>query len=248
MVNDAPHATEATVEDASTVTTSDSERRLDRRFELIEALLLAVAAILTAWAAFQATKWGGVQADGYSRAGAARTESVSAATHAGQLGVVDVITFTAWVDAVSSELRAGQQNGFAPDGTYDPLEGTESAFFHDRLRPEFHVAMDAWLDTAPLTNPSAPPTPFAMPEYRVAEADRAADLDQQADASAAEARDANQRGDNYVLMTIMFALVIVLGGIGSKMDTFKARTLLLALAAVTLVTAAVVTFSFPIEI
>jgi hypothetical protein len=104
------------------------------------------------------------------------------------------------------------------------------------------------LDTAPLTNPSAPPTPFAMPEYRVAEADRAADLDQQADASAAEARDANQRGDNYVLMTIMFALVIVLGGIGSKMDTFKARTLLLALAAVTLVTAAVVTFSFPIEI
>ena len=34
--------------------------RLDRRFELLEAILISVAAILTAWSAFQATKWGGV--------------------------------------------------------------------------------------------------------------------------------------------------------------------------------------------
>jgi hypothetical protein len=29
--------------------------RLDRRFELLEAIVLAIAAVLTAWAAFQAT-------------------------------------------------------------------------------------------------------------------------------------------------------------------------------------------------
>lgn len=87
-----------------------------------------------------------------------------------------------------------------------------------------------------------------MAEYRVAEAEQSIVLDQQADALSATARQANQRGDNYVLMTIMFALVIVLVGIGTKMDTVKARTLLFALATVALAAAAVVVFTFPVEI
>ena len=37
---------------------NDTAARLDRRFELLEAILLAVATVLTAWSAFQATKWG----------------------------------------------------------------------------------------------------------------------------------------------------------------------------------------------
>ena len=61
---------------------SSEAERLDRRFELMEAIVVAIAALLTAWAAFQATKWSGVQADDYSRAGAARTESTKASTRA----------------------------------------------------------------------------------------------------------------------------------------------------------------------
>jgi len=221
--------------------------RLDHRFELLEAILLAVAAILTAWAAFQATKWGGVQADSYSRAGASRTESVRASTRAGQLSAVDVDTFTSWLAAVGADERAGVDSGLTDDG-YTPQPRTESAFLYERFRPEFRTAFDAWLTTGPRTNPSAPPTPFTMGEYRVAEAEQSAALDQQADALSATAREANQRGDNYVLMTIMFALVIVLVGIGTKMDTVKARTLLFTLATVALVTAAAVVFTFPVEI
>ncbi|MGH9251953.1 MAG: hypothetical protein ACRD0W_20915 [Acidimicrobiales bacterium] len=222
--------------------------RLDRRFELLEAILLAVAAVLTAWAAFQATKWGGVQADNYSRAGAARTESVRASTRAGQLGAVDVNTFTSWIAALSAEQRAGQANGLEQDGTYEPQADTESGFLYTRFRPEFRTAVDAWLETRPLSEPAAAPTPFAMSEYRVAEAEQAATLDQQADRFSAVARQANQRGDNYVLMTIMFALVLVLVGIGSKMDTLRARAFLFGLASVALVVAAVVVFTFPVEL
>ncbi len=221
--------------------------RLDRRFELLEAILLALAAILTAWTAFQATKWGGVQADSYSRAGAARTESVRASTRAGQLSAVDVDTFTSWLAAVGADERAGVESGLTEDG-YTPQPRTESAFLYARFRPEFRTAFDAWLATGPRTNASSPPTPFAMAEYRVAEAEQSIVLDQQADALSATARQANQRGDNYVLMTIMFALVIVLVGIGTKMDTVKARTLLFALATVALAAAAVVVFTFPVEI
>jgi len=221
--------------------------RLDRRFELLEAILLAVAAILTAWSAFEATKWGGVQADSYSRAGAARTESVGASTRAGQLSAVDVDTFTSWLSALGADERAGVESGLGDDG-YTPLPGTESAFLYERFRPEFRTAFDAWLATSPRTNPSAAPTPFAMPEYRVAEAEQAAALEQQAEELSAVARQANQRGDNYVLMTIMFALVLVLVGIGTKMDTVKARTFLFALATVALLAAAVIVLTFPVEI
>jgi hypothetical protein len=221
---------------------------LDHRFELFEAIVLAVAAVLTAWAAFQATKWSGVQADSYSRAGAARTESTRASTRAGQLSVIDVNTFTTWIAALGAEQRAGQDNGLSADGTYTPQLGSESAFIYERFRPEMRTAVDTWLATKPSTNPDAPPTPFALPEYKVAESQQAADLEQQAEAYAADARNANQRGDNYVLMTILFASVLVLLGIGSKMDTFRARAFLFGTASVILVVATVVLFTFPVEV
>jgi hypothetical protein len=221
---------------------------LDRRFELYEAIVLAIAAVLTAWAAFQSTKWSGEQADNYSRAGAARTESARAYTRAGQLSVIDVNTFTAWIGALGAEQRAGVENGLADDGAYTPQPGTESAFFYERFRDEFRVAVDAWLDTDPITNPAAAPVPFAMPEYVVAEDEQAAGLEEQAEAYATTAREANQRGDNYVLMTILFASVLVLLGIGSKMDTFRARTFLFCVASVTLVGAAIVLLTFPVKL
>ena len=117
---------------------------------------------------------------------------------------VDVNTFTSWLAALGADERAGVVSGLTEDG-YTPQPGTESAFLYERFRPEFRVAFDVWLATGPRTNPTAPPTPFAMPEYPVAEAEQAAALEQQAEELSAVARQANQRGDNYVLMTIMFA-------------------------------------------
>jgi hypothetical protein len=238
-------------QDAASTDVTDAQAttaaRLDHRFELLEAILLALAAILTAWAAFQATKWGGVQADSYSRAGAARTESVRESTRAGQLSAIDVDTFTSWLAAVAADERAGVESGLTEDG-YMPLAGTESAFLYERFRPEFHAAFDAWVADGPRVNPAAAPTPFAMPDYRVAEAERAIALADEAEERSAVARSANQRGDNYVLMTIMFALVLVLVGIGTKMDTVTARTFLFVLATVALVAAAGVVVTFPVEI
>ena len=229
------------------MTTTEAER-LDRRFELLEVIFLALAAILTAWSAFQSTKWGGVQADSYSRAGAARTESTRASARAGQLTAIDVDTFTAWVAAVSAEQRDGLDNGLAADGSYEPVAARQSGFLYARFRPEFKVAVDAWLAERPLANPDAPPTPFATPEYQVAEDAHAAELEQQADAFAATARSANQTGDNYVMLTIMFTLVLVFVGLATKMDTLRARLFLHAAALITLVVSLIVVATFPIEV
>jgi hypothetical protein len=169
-------------------------------------------------------------------------------TRAGQLTVIDVNTFTAWIAALGGERRAGEDSGVANGSGYTPQPGTESAFIYQRFRPEMRTAVDAWLASRPLTNPQAAPTPFAMPEYKVAESQHAAELEQQAEAYSATARDANQRGDNYILMTILFASVLVLLGIGSKMDTLRARAFLFITACVILVISALVLFTFPVEL
>jgi hypothetical protein len=72
-------------------------RRLDKKFELFEAILLSVAAVLAAWTGFQSAKWSGVQANNYSEAGATRVEASRSSTLAGQQTTVDVITFTQWL-------------------------------------------------------------------------------------------------------------------------------------------------------
>jgi hypothetical protein len=56
--------------------------RRDRRVELIAAIMLSIATIVTAWSAYQATRWSGDQAENYTQASATRTESVRASTEA----------------------------------------------------------------------------------------------------------------------------------------------------------------------
>jgi hypothetical protein len=218
-------------------------RRLDRKFELFEAILLSIAAVLAAWSGFEATKWGGDQADSYNEASVSRLESTRQSTLAGQQTTVDVVSFTQWLQAAQAEgLLAKPADA---DHPYVPDPEVLSGFLYQRFRPEFKVAVDAWIATRPRLNANAPPTPFAMPEYQLAAAKESKRLDQQAESSAANARDANQRSDNYVLMTIMFATVLFFAGISSKMDTFKARVLLLGAATTLLFVAIVLLASFP---
>ena len=221
-------------------------RRLDHRFELFEAIVLSIAAVLAAWTGFQSAKWSGVQADSYSMAGASRVESSRASSRAGQQSTVDVITFTQWLQAAEAEGLLDEPPDL--DSVYVPDPDVLSGFLYQRFRPEFEVAVEAWVATRPRIDPDAPATPFDMPEYRVAAAEEANTLEEQADSRAADARTANQRSDNYVLMTIMFATVLFFAGISSKMDTFRARAFLLGTACVLLVAATFVVAYFPKEI
>jgi hypothetical protein len=132
-----------------------------------------------------------------------------------------------------------------PERPYTPDPKTLSGFLFERFRPEFKVAVDAWIATRPRLNPNAPPTPFAMPEYQVAASKNAARLEQLAETQSATARAANQHSDNYVLMTIMFATVLFFAGISSKMDSLRARIFLLSTATLVLLIAIVVVATFP---
>ena len=215
------------------------------RIELIATIVMALAAIATAWCAFQATKWSGIMSIEFSSANAARVESTRADNLANTQRAVDVDVFTAWLDAVATEIRDGTIPPVRESG-YTPQEGTLSAFYFDRMRDEFKPALEAWLDSDPLNDDESPPTPFAMEEYRLAAAELANKLVVQSEGHRDAALESNQNGDNYVLTTVGFALVIFFAGVSSKLKEQKNRWIAIGTALVLFTAALTIAFILPI--
>jgi hypothetical protein len=188
---------------------TDAERR--DWVELGAMLLLALAAVATAWSSYQATRWNGEQAKTSSRVNKTRIEASRAADLANGQTQVDIATFIQWVDA-----RAQDQTDLA-------------SFYRERFRLEFRPAFDAWIATRPLETPEAPPTPFAMPQYRLAAAAEAERLDLEAEELAAAVRRDLQRASNYVLGVVLFAVALFFAGMSTKLGAPGLRKSLLAL-------------------
>jgi hypothetical protein len=226
------------------VEAEDQPKPGDRdRIELIATIVMAAAAILTAWAAFQSAKWGGIQAIEFSQANAARIESTRAENRAGQLRSVDVDVFLDWTAAVAAEVQAGTTT--IGEGGYQPGEGTLSRFYYDRMRDEFKPAIEAWLETRPLQNPDAPETPFEMDAYQLADLTAAEDYMTEAGVHADAALDANQNSDNHVLTAVALALAIFFAGVSSKLSDHRNRLIAIILSAVIFLGSAIVLLALP---
>jgi hypothetical protein len=200
------------------------------RVELLATLLLALAAVGTAWSGYQASRWNGEQATAFSRANAARVEATQAADLANAQTQIDVATFTQWVDAYA-------------------LKRTELAdFYFKRFRAEFKPAVAAWIATRPLRNPDAPLTPFAMPQYELAARADAERLNAEAEVTSARARTNVQRATNYVLGVVLFAAALFFAGMSTKLGTPRLRAALLACGVVVFLVTVGWLATFPISI
>jgi hypothetical protein len=216
------------------------------RIELVATILLSLAAIFTAWAAFQSAKWSGEQAISFSRAGATRTESARFDTRAGQQVVVDVQVFTAWLGAISTDRDSGRID-ITPGVPYSPTEGTVSGFLFNRMREEFRPAMTAWLALWTTDKDKAPPTPFDMEEYVLANALEADRLLSEAQQHTTDALQDNQNSDNYVLTVVAFALVLFFAGVSSKLVIPRNRIMTITVATILFIGATVALFALPIH-
>jgi hypothetical protein len=202
----------------------------DRWHELLVAVLLVVAAVATSWSSYQATRWNGEQAKAASRTGAIRIDAARSSSLAEAQTQVDVATFIAWADAD----RRG--------------ESELARFYVNRFRPEFAKAFGAWLATNPLTNATAPKTPFAMPDYRLAARAEADRLDRAAEESAAQVSRNIQRASNYVLTVVLYSVVLFFAGISTKIASRRVRAFMLAVACIVLLTAIAWLFTFPVSV
>ena len=216
------------------------------RVELIATTVLALAAIATAWSAFQSAKWSGEQTILFSEASAARTESARASTTSGQLVQIDVGMFVDWLSAVDADRRSGAIE-VTEGRQYVADPDTLSGFLYSRLREEFVPAMEAWLATEPLSDPQAPQSPFEMEQYRLESALQADALLSEAEDKATAARRANQNSDNYVLTGVLFALVLFFAGVSSKLKLRRNRSFMMALAILGLVSGIVTVLILPIQ-
>ena len=71
----------------------------ERRLELLSTVLLTLATVATAWAAYQSRQWTGEQSQGYSHATATRIAVNRSAAVANRQVQIDVATFIQWVNA-----------------------------------------------------------------------------------------------------------------------------------------------------
>jgi hypothetical protein len=211
------------------VSGADPGRPPRKTGETLAAVLLAVAAVLTAWSSYQASRWTGEQAKAFSAANAARVESTRASALANAQTEVDIATYMEWVGA--------------------HLVGNDevAAFYEQRFRDEFKPVFEAWLAADPFDDPEAPSTPFAMAEYRLAATAEAEELEATAELLAADARVNVQRATNYVLGVVLSAVVLFFAGISTKLTDPRLRRVILGLGVVVLVVAVSWIATFPVS-
>jgi hypothetical protein len=206
------------------------EGRLDRHVELATTVLLAIAAVATAWASYQSARWHGEQARAQSASIAARVESTRAANVANRQGQIDVALFTQWVDAYARD------------------ETELADFYSKRFRPEFKPAFVAWVATRPRKNPSAPLSPFAMAQYKLAATAAADRLEAKAVASSRRAGEFIQRADDYSLAVVLFASALFFAGISTRMRSFATRAVILGLGYALFLGSVIWIATFPVSV
>lgn len=206
----------------------ESADRHERRFEIIATLVLAVAALATAWSSYQASLWDGTQSSNYTQSSGLRVDAAEKNDEAYALRLADLSVLEGYLQATTT----------GNDELAD--------FYLERVREEARPAFDEWIALEPLTNKDAPASPFELPSYQLAAAQEADALTAQADAVHASGEEANGFSDTYTLSTVLFASALFFAAISDRFAVSGARASLLGLAGVIVVVGMVVAFSQPL--
>jgi hypothetical protein len=223
----------ANIEIAHSLTEHEHEQEDGRReawhrvLEVLEVVLLAVVAIVTAWSGFQAARWDGEQSLQYGHSSRDRFAADAASTLGDQRHAADAGIFTAWLQAHA----AGDE----------PLQ----AMLVKRFTPDYKVAFDAWLATDPFERDDAPLGPAVMPEYQNPDLEHAAALNDTASRAFDEGTEAREHGEEYVRNTVLFAMVLFLVAIAQRMKTKALRTSVNVVAVVLATVGIISTISLP---
>ena len=112
--------------------TGDTSQVPFEAIEIIEAFILALVAVATAWSGYQAAEWAGMRAQNYAQASRLRVTAEGLATLAGQERIYDSDTFNSWLAAkLDSKKEAAE-------------------FFERRFRDEYRPAFAAWIEHRPV--------------------------------------------------------------------------------------------------
>jgi hypothetical protein len=174
----------------------DTADRASPVLEFVAVLLLSVTTILTAWSAFEASKWGGEMSIAFSQASSARIEAARADATANARFSNQIGLWTEWVAAEGSGDAA--LAGFVARRFPEPLAS----------------AHRDWLAAGGAAG--APGSPFELPSYVLPERLAAEAADERADERFATALTDNQRSDDYTMLTVLFAAVLFFSAMSGR--------------------------------
>jgi hypothetical protein len=198
------------------------------RLEVAAAVVLSLAGLMTSWSGYQAALWDGEQASSYTEAGVLRTMASRHDMDAKTRQAVEAGLFDAWLNAEAS----GQKE--------------LAAFYRDRFPPDFRPAFDAWAAMKPLQTPGAPPSPFAIPQYRLHDREEAARYEQLADQSFKKGQRDNDISDAFVQGAVFLAMAMFFGGIGQVFHLRRVRLALVTVAALSCIVGLVKILALPV--
>jgi len=185
----------------------------ERALEFVAVLLLSVSTVCIAWSGYQAAKWSGHQARHYAEASTARALANRVSTLGGQERIQDLLNFNRWLE-VSTEGN------------------TQLAQLYERrFRPEFRPAFVAWRAQDPINNTKAIASPLLMPQYKLANFEKADKLERLGDKRFEEAKRATEHADSYIFATVFFAAVLFFAGISMRFNWMAMRMTVLGLSA-----------------
>ncbi len=204
----------ANIEMASHLREQQSEGESHVRLEILEileAILLALVAIATAFSGFQAAKWDGVSGRDYATASRLRVQSEQASLSSNQQLIYNGGNLDSWLQAKTSGNTK------------------LAAILARRFTPNYAAAFYYWLKTDPLTNPKAPPGPRYMPQYTDPLAAQSTALGAQSSQAYDHGVASRETADKYVRLTVILAAVLFLVAVGQR---FKIRGVRLAVLGV----------------
>jgi hypothetical protein len=211
--------------DAAPPPSTDHERA-DRRLGVVAAVLLGLATVATAWSAYQANLWNGVMTSNYN-------DSVRLSTDAGKLyqegdaiNALDANLFAEWA------LATTEGNDEAADYLAENL---------------FSEGLVAAVATWEAQGDDAPPSPFDLDEYVVPSWSAGDALEVESQEATDRADAANKIADDYVLVTVLLAVVLFTAGIAATLDTVRLKAGFLVFGGVVFLTSVGLLLSFPVE-
>lgn len=202
--------------------------RRERRLEIVSAVLMALATVATAWCAYQSAEWGGEQAFLLGESQRAGREASLQSGLAAQQRAVDAAVFMEWIGAVATG------------------NDRQREFYEARFPDHLAKAVEAWRATGPLSRADAPPTPFAMAEYKLVQEARAAEAAAESANKWALAREYDANGDRYVLLTVLFASVLFFAGIAEKFESGGVQVAILVMGSIMFAAAFGTMLTYPV--
>jgi hypothetical protein len=186
--------------------------------QIVAAVILGIAATLTALSAYNAALADGNALQGYTTS-SLRLNDANAFYAQGNVAVASD-------QSLFIQYAVASQEGQTDLATY----------LTTLMRPEMQQAVEWWIATDEALTPfdEIDGNPYAVPDFI-----EASDLEAEADALFQEGSDEDSKGDKFELAVVLFALALFFGGIATLFRKASVSTALLVMAAVTVSAGAV---------